>query len=906
MSLTLALNTALSGLNVNRQSLANLSQNIANANNPNYSRKITLQASVTLNGVGAGVSIEDIGRKIDTYLQQAMRTQNSVVGRSGALSDYSQRLQLLLGSPGAGNGLNSFVTNMFNAMQSLAETPESSSNRVNVVNAAQTLVDEMNNLYDGVQQLRFDADQEIRTSVSTINLKLNEIYGLNAAVSNAKALSRPYAELLDKRDAAIQTLSEHIDINVYERDEGIVNIYARGGATLLDLNLYELQYSPISSPDSLNVDDPQFSPLRVFLVGESGERISESLPIITGGSSDEVTTGMNQGRIKALIEVRDDVLTDMVEQLDMFTATMRDAVNAVHNAGSGYPGDRILTGTRPTTAQSFSNWQGQVRIGLVDINGQPMPSPFANEQNGLPPLTIDLASLDAGLGQGPGYPTTQSIINEINNYYGIPRTKVSLGDLNNIELASSTNRLPSSYFNFDFDLTNISGNDAKFFVTSVSVTDDTNTDMTSVTSTVPTFTLDATGSYATTAGSSTVTIGASGHNLVEGDYIYLPQPSTAVGGIAASNLTGVFQITNVTASGFDISVVTQANSSASHDQAVTAYKTYADSLTGTKDRTTENGTFSADLSSNLSSSYYTVSADVAVVNEDGTTSDSTISYQVGSNAGNLQNRRYGASAATGAAELSHPTQNTQPLVRAKLVGADGREVGKVNNQYFADAEGFLQLEVNGSNYFLSIDSLDSMENGNPAGAPFVLPGTQRGFSHYFELNNFFSSNAPSSTGDTVLDSAANFQIESRIRANPGRVSTGRLVLQSSSADPNIPPSYAYERISGDDSIAQRLADISNSLLVFDQAGGLSTTNQTLSGYAGEILGFAGSNANSSESNFENVKVILQGFQERSSAISGVNLDEELGNMMIYQNAYTASARIITVTNELFETLMNTF
>ena len=62
MSLSLALNTALSGLNVNQKSLATLSQNIANANNPEYSRKIINQEAVYLQGTGAGVSIRDISR----------------------------------------------------------------------------------------------------------------------------------------------------------------------------------------------------------------------------------------------------------------------------------------------------------------------------------------------------------------------------------------------------------------------------------------------------------------------------------------------------------------------------------------------------------------------------------------------------------------------------------------------------------------------------------------------------------------------------------------------------------------------------------------------------------------------------------------------------------------------------
>ena len=45
-------------------------------------------------------------------------------------------------------------------------------------------------------------------------------------------------------------------------------------------------------------------------------------------------------------------------------------------------------------------------------------------------------------------------------------------------------------------------------------------------------------------------------------------------------------------------------------------------------------------------------------------------------------------------------------------------------------------------------------------------------------------------------------------------------------------------------------------------------------------------------------------QGQSSAISGVNLDEEAIKMMSYQRAYQASAKYISTLNGLLDTLMN--
>jgi flagellar hook-associated protein 1 FlgK len=47
---------------------------------------------------------------------------------------------------------------------------------------------------------------------------------------------------------------------------------------------------------------------------------------------------------------------------------------------------------------------------------------------------------------------------------------------------------------------------------------------------------------------------------------------------------------------------------------------------------------------------------------------------------------------------------------------------------------------------------------------------------------------------------------------------------------------------------------------------------------------------------------LQMTEQRHQSETGVNLDEELANLQVLQNAYAASARLITVVQTLFDTL----
>jgi flagellar hook-associated protein 1 FlgK len=42
--------------------------------------------------------------------------------------------------------------------------------------------------------------------------------------------------------------------------------------------------------------------------------------------------------------------------------------------------------------------------------------------------------------------------------------------------------------------------------------------------------------------------------------------------------------------------------------------------------------------------------------------------------------------------------------------------------------------------------------------------------------------------------------------------------------------------------------------------------------------------------------------QRYQSDTGVNLDEEIANLQVLQNAYAASARLLTVVQEMFDTL----
>ncbi len=898
MSLALALNNSLSGLNINRQSLAVLSQNIANANTPGYSRKILEQESLYLDGNGAGVNITDVIRKVDDYLIRSVRDQTSKVGQGDVESDYADRIQILLGKPGNKDSINSSIGNFFNAIQSLAQTPESSSLRVNAVNLGKTLAGGINDLSSGLNDLRFQADQDIKLATSSINSDLVEIDKLNKTISSESALGKPITELEDKRDGLIKDLSGYLDVQIYKKTTGEVNINTVSGLGLLDDSVYQLSYNAASSKDSF-VNNVSLSPLQIYRLDEQGNQIGTPKDLITAGTSDTIVSNVSSGKLSGLVDMRDKQIPDILKQLDNLASVLRDQMNIIHNTGTGFPGAASLTGTHLVVADDYSKWNGKVRIAVLGADGKPVASSYPDESV-VRPLTLDLSTLDTGT--GPGQPDIQGIINEINHTFGIPQNKVELGNVNNINLVSNSDTIPGlpPQLNFDFNVENISATNADVFVTGVQILDSTGTAMTTPTSTLPNIALA--GTYGTTAGSNLLTINTTGLNgLKDGDKVYLSAPSSAIDGIPTTDFDQFFTVSNVRTGSFDVTMHSSAGTGGSFTVAgQTATPKYVEVDAGDSVRTKESGTITADLSGNVGSPYYTIKVNLAVDDGNGNISTSVVSYRINNNDTNLMNARYSASSADHDGKIVIPGGIT-PIAKAMLVDENGVELAKVNGAYTTAQKGYLKIVGGNSSSYIAIDSLDSSEQGRPNDTPKTA-ATNRGFSHYFGLNNFFVDDGDIRTSVTE-GSAASLTVEQRLVSNPNLIALGKLSPSPSSSDTTKPPPYSYERNVGDNSVIQAIANLGIQAVNFVAAGGLGQTKIALGEYAGQIIGAAATNATAAQTLKDNAQSLLDGYNQRSDSVSGVNLDEELANTVIYQNAYSASARIITVVSGLFDTLI---
>ena len=83
------------------------------------------------------------------------------------------------------------------------------------------------------------------------------------------------------------------------------------------------------------------------------------------------------------------------------------------------------------------------------------------------------------------------------------------------------------------------------------------------------------------------------------------------------------------------------------------------------------------------------------------------------------------------------------------------------------------------------------------------------------------------------------------------------------------------------------------------------TQSFAEGYAG-LVEDVGVKTRQSQLDLEAAQTLLEQSTNQREAMSGVNLDEEAGKLIQYQAAYNASAQVIAVAQDLFDTLLQSF
>jgi len=146
--------------------------------------------------------------------------------------------------------------------------------------------------------------------------------------------------------------------------------------------------------------------------------------------------------------------------------------------------------------------------------------------------------------------------------------------------------------------------------------------------------------------------------------------------------------------------------------------------------------------------------------------------------------------------------------------------------------------------------------------------------------------------------AAGFGLTSAVSANPARIGFASPAITSTSVAGNTIVS------AGDNSGAIALQNVITKTQSFHAAGGISAQTASLSDYAASFYQNVSTLSNAVSASQATQDDRLAEASSRVSSNSGVNLDEELTSLSSYQQAYAAGARLLTVVNTLYQTLLD--
>ncbi|MDV7339051.1 flagellar hook-associated protein FlgK [Terasakiella sp. A23] len=324
-NITLALHTAKDGLLAMQSALGTVSENVANANTVGYSRKIVNLETRVVDGSGAGVQISEVQRTVDEGLMRDVREENAQLYQYEAKDSYYQRMEELFGSPADNTSISHTISELVASIETLSTTPDSSLNKAEVIRWALNTTDKLTDIASEIQDLRLQADVDLAQAANDANELIASIADMNDKIIRNQAVSNDVSDLKDRRDLALDELSQLVDIQYFERTNGEVAVFTRGGTVLVDSDAQTISHTRAAA---------------------SGPTISHAQGGFTGilvGSYD-ITNDLLGGKMKGLVDLRDGSLNDFQRALDELSEEMKNVVNQAHNMGMAFPGHQTFEG----------------------------------------------------------------------------------------------------------------------------------------------------------------------------------------------------------------------------------------------------------------------------------------------------------------------------------------------------------------------------------------------------------------------------------------------------------------------------------------------------------------------------------------------------------------------------------
>jgi len=328
MSLMSGFYVGTSGLQTSQNSLNTTAHNLSNMETQGYVRQQVLMGDKVYNTiknattvtssqqVGLGVTYEKVRQVRDYFLDQSYRRESGRSGFYDASYDAIREVEDLLDELDDDASFNNAMTSFWSSIEELAKTPDDTVVQRLVVQYAQSLLTNAQQVYQGLVDYQNELNIQIKDMVNEINGLGETINSLNDQIRKIEAGGVESAnDLRDARNEAIDKLSSLVSISYDEDMFGAVKIQVEGvdfvaADTVYKMNVVQdtttgfyIPYWEINSrvaTDLTRGGDEVYTKSDGTLVDITGARIFDLTQTISSEKNTDV------GKLRAYLYIRGD------------------------------------------------------------------------------------------------------------------------------------------------------------------------------------------------------------------------------------------------------------------------------------------------------------------------------------------------------------------------------------------------------------------------------------------------------------------------------------------------------------------------------------------------------------------------------------------------------------------------
>lgn len=301
------LSIATSGLRAYQASANTVANNISNVDTTGYTKQVTnMKANHALRGyteygtLSTGVSAESVTQLRSEYYDNKYWQYSGFRGEYDEKVKYMDQLQTFFQDDDTMKGFSSIYAEFFNTIDSLRGNAADTSYRNQVISGAKKLCSYFNTVSNGLKSMQEDLNEQINSTVNTINSIAQKIALLNDQINDVEINGSYANDMRDQRSLLVDQLSTMVAVEVNESK--VVN------SNYPDMDTGATHYTLKINGLSL-VDDNEYRQLEcVAREYKDNQNDAEGLYDIrwADNHSDFPATGaLSTGSLKGLVQLRD-------------------------------------------------------------------------------------------------------------------------------------------------------------------------------------------------------------------------------------------------------------------------------------------------------------------------------------------------------------------------------------------------------------------------------------------------------------------------------------------------------------------------------------------------------------------------------------------------------------------------